>query len=699
MNLLPVQETKQQHPTTAIPSLKELEDMLITLDNNEEGGTLKIKETTRVIIQTCKDRKELIEKLTREISAQSIALNSALNNLESHVETAHQNVRKFDRIAQREFAKDAIAIASVDLEIELLQQINLHPRVIKNMTKPVSSNALSLADFVPITQLQTIKKTSLLKEYDELVSATLEQNNKMAHLNQQTANACVHRTTSEAVIGRVTKIKQQVNRFVDVLIDLEKKIFEELENKRTTETSENAIAVDSPSSADTPFLPHSPPFLDAKGKRYFSSSSDIHASTSPHTIPLLSPPLLPTYSTRRKRMKGKKDIIGDGMRLFYLYDQLICDSENNVLEEKKKTFEGFIYRMQSISQVEQSITQIYPKLAELEKRIKWLRFEIERGQGALARKVITGYGMLLCELWRRDTYSEIVMKNTHLLGELFAQFGKMEEKYRRNFIENEIVCLEEREDQHILSHIQQNQQQSIIPFLIQDLNSAPVICQTSTTISNKEQNTISKKDVETYIQMVHSFYVNYNHDNKEQNNTVLSFDVSSMLSRKLEREAKRLNKGLAQLGLPSTNNNNSSNKKHVQLNNVPTKDLNSSSKNSTQNDSNTMNRNATFSSPPSSPVMNDKSKDWELDRTLILNQFQEYKEHIKLFQLKHEQYEKEKQNLLDELNHKERCIEEIQIEHQQEIQNLLQMVEAKEASQQNEIRKPLLSPPQEEQVR
>jgi hypothetical protein len=47
--------------------------------------------------------------------------------------------------------------------------------------------------------------------------------------------------------------------------------------------------------------------------------------------------------------------------------------------------------MRSVSKVEQSIAELYPALAHLERNTKLLRADIEKGKGAAARKVITGY--------------------------------------------------------------------------------------------------------------------------------------------------------------------------------------------------------------------------------------------------------------------------------------------------------------------
>jgi hypothetical protein len=250
------------------------------------------------LVETCLHRQTCIERLTREITSQSVALNAALNNLQIHVTTAYQTFEKFDRIAQREFAKDAVSIAQIDLDIELLLHIKPHPRL-----------DTSTIDMTREQQQQF--KGDLLHQYDTLVTATLEQKNKVVYLNQQTANVSVNRSTFEIIVDRVTKITKDVRLWIKAI-------------EKETE-----------------------------------STSGV-------------PPL-------------------DIVKSLCLYESKIQKAENSMLKEKQASVAGFSRCMQAVSQVEQSVSQIYPRLAELENNIKVLRVNIEKGQGAVAKKRIAGY--------------------------------------------------------------------------------------------------------------------------------------------------------------------------------------------------------------------------------------------------------------------------------------------------------------------
>lgn len=240
------------------------------------------------MVDNCIQRQTCIETVTQEIISQSLAVNAALNNLETHTTTANQTFEKFDRIAQREFAKDAVSIAQIDLDIELLVHIQPHPRL----------HFFFKRDDV---QQQQQFKTDLLHQYDALVTATLEQKNKIVYLNQQTANVNVNRTTFDMMVDRVTKLTADVRLWV-------------------------------------------------------------HQQTKALPLESLS-----------------------------LYKSKIQNAEKSILKEKKASVAGFVRCMHAVSQVEQSVSQIYPRLAELETKIKALRLNIEKGQGVVAKKRIIAY--------------------------------------------------------------------------------------------------------------------------------------------------------------------------------------------------------------------------------------------------------------------------------------------------------------------
>ncbi len=285
--------------------------------------------------------------------------------------TAHQNISKFDRIAQREFAKHAVAIANIDLDINLLQNIQLHPRVCHISNSVQLDQHTSLGSFVPLKELEKCKQSILLK-YDELVRATLEQKNKVTSLHQQTSNVSTQRTTSDIVMQRVQKLKNEVDRFTSSVLEIKKKIYDELKRRRREKKR----------NIDSLPLPPSPPRSSSVNEEGMDGSS---------TLTIRYPLSPPTVHQTNSKKKKTQNILRDAVRSLYLHETFIHQAEKAVIEEKQTFITSFIHCMQAVSQVEESVTRIYPRLADLEKDIKLLRKEIEKGKGATAKRVITGY--------------------------------------------------------------------------------------------------------------------------------------------------------------------------------------------------------------------------------------------------------------------------------------------------------------------
>lgn len=682
MNTIP-EVTDSLIDSNTIPNLKELESTIYLYGVEERDEDLydTLDHIIQVCIQASTRRRSMIEQFVREFSGQAIALNAALNNLESHVRTAHQTIGKFDRIAQREFSKHAVNIATIDLDISLLENIQLHPRVCHISNSVQLDRKTTLGTFVPLKELEKAKQT-ILSKYDELVSATLEQKNKVAYLHQQTANVSTQRTTSDIVIERVQKMKNEVDRFTESMLEIGQRIYDELK-RRKRQKKKQSLHLDL-------VPPPSPPC---------SSSVTGGGMDGSSTLTVKYPLSPPTTHENNHRKKKTQYILRDAVRSLYLHETFIQEAEKSVIKEKQTCLKSFIQCMQSISQVEESVTKVYPRLAELEKEIKTLRKEIEKGKGATARRVIAGYGLLLIELWRRDKYTEIVKGNSALLQSLFGEFGQLEKSYRKKF-ENEIICLDKNQ---ILSAASE-EHNAILPFQMQLIDDPPVICSTSTNASAEDDDNVyvTRKEVEEYIRRVHSHYASSmpinNNEKKSKLDTKVevSCDVSHILARSLEKEAKRIRAGLAQLGLPGTRvdgNVTASVMIDRKDPTVPTSPSSSSTTSSVTNHTVSSFPSAYFtpnmklaSSPasqfldhhlpnmsPTAASYQQQQKDWELEKASILRQSQEYRKYIEDLRMKHEQdkikHEKDKQSLLRKLHTQENRIEEIKKSFESQIQD------------------------------
>jgi hypothetical protein len=92
---------------------------------------------------------------------------------------------------------------------------------------------------------------------------------------------------------------------------------------------------------------------------------------------------------KKIELKGQ---IRDSCRSMYRHQEILCDTEKMISQQRQLALQGFVSCMQHISKVEESVAHIYPTLAELEKQMKGLRLNIEKKTSDnLPRRVIVGY--------------------------------------------------------------------------------------------------------------------------------------------------------------------------------------------------------------------------------------------------------------------------------------------------------------------
>ncbi|GAN04225.1 conserved hypothetical protein [Mucor ambiguus] len=578
--------------TEMIPTLAELEPMIYTCETEPEKED-EIKGLLR-------------DKLTRETSGQAIALEAALFNLESHVKAAYQNFGKFDRIAQREFAKHTIIIDQIANDLQLLVSTSIHPRILIQIKDPQGT---TLDTFIPIDLMEQRQEqyTALQKQYHDLAQATMAQRNKVDYLTQQTAHvASTNRTAFEMMVAQVQKLALDSAQAMRGLMGCQKK----MGSKQQGRTRE--------------------------------------ALTS-----------------------------------LYRYHQVLCDAERVIAQQRQLGLQGFVNCMQHISKVEESVARIYPTLAELEKQMKGLRLNIEKGTSDnLPKRLLLGYGLLLIEVWRRDRYSEIVTKNASLLGDLFRHFGQREERYRQHF---------NQQLQYLTKQNEPSEQQVILlPFEMQDINDAPVVCKTSATAvysSDLLSSVINKNQIEGECTSI-NIRVPYQHHTLQHTGFIQSIqyqDISFQLHRKFNRETKRLNKGLSLLaGLPG---GPTMNQKITAS--IPLSPSTSSTATTTTTD---YSIDMKLASPPPSATANSMfhhQKDWELEKASILRQAQEYKNYIEDIHTKHEndraKFEKDKQSLLRELYSKDKKMAEIKASFELKMEDMEKRIQEAETSHQSEL--------------
>lgn len=125
------------------------------------------------MIKTITSHTQLSKTLVEEQKAQSMALNVAFTNLESHSKFTNHGVQLFYNIAEKELKKQSALLDTADIDLEILQNIKIHSEFITHNNKAIESSPSSslspasingkthLIDFINVDQVQTAKKDAM----------------------------------------------------------------------------------------------------------------------------------------------------------------------------------------------------------------------------------------------------------------------------------------------------------------------------------------------------------------------------------------------------------------------------------------------------------------------------------------------------------------------------------------------------------
>ncbi|KAG0167470.1 hypothetical protein DFQ30_006044 [Apophysomyces sp. BC1015] len=537
-----------------------------------------LRTTCQSFVDACKQHYRDARKLTKEIKAQDLALVAALNSLDIHI--------RFDRIVQKQFAKHAVAIASIDLEVSLIQQVELHPRVLMHL--PDDRKTLDAC----ISTKNLIKtKHCLLSAYDELAGKALQLKQDMSSLYEQVTETGVQKTASDALSLRVETMLKEVETLTRTVLRIQQKINNQPLHALRHSSSCTAI--------------------DSSVKQYLPARS-------------ASEDVLPNYPFTEQ------------LRHLFLHDILIHRSLQNIMEEKQNSVMPFSDYMQHVSMLEETVSNLLSRLTTLEQEILEFEQKIEEN---------TATGLLLIELWRRDAYNEIVVKNSNLLNGLFTQFSTNECKYRTQF-ETEISQRDEtwitREGKCICLPARFHNSTQVF---FEDV----VACETSTP-NVESAYAVIRRDVEHYIKRISMFC-----DDCDAKQGDILREVPHQLSARLKREVNRLSRAVGKFGLQA------------------------SPKNVTER--------TVAMIPPSS------IQEWEVERAVVLRQLREFRERAESLEQRMEEerklYEKSRMSLLRQVKMKEALVEskvqDVESHYMEQIQDLQTRLQAEQKEHEEDI--------------
>ena len=270
----------------------------------------------------------LSKAIVDEQKMQSMAINVAMANLESHNYMANQNIITFCNFAERELAAQTSLVDATELSLTVLQNIRLHPAI-------QQSTGEKLIDFVNTERIDTAKSntqelcTSLGLELQELHDLAIDLKHYEKDLQRQiTEDQDLH--SLDAVVSDVQDILRKAQFLREkIKRDLSRvhgKISELIPERRSD------FGIHPGSSTFPTLTSHAKKTLEA-----FSHLAEIHVS--------------------------------DYLPKLHAYENDIRQKTITLVLAKRKSIQQFLENMNIVSQLQSEIAAVAPRI---ESANKWV---------------------------------------------------------------------------------------------------------------------------------------------------------------------------------------------------------------------------------------------------------------------------------------------------------------------------------------
>ncbi|KAI8084748.1 uncharacterized protein BX664DRAFT_267274 [Halteromyces radiatus] len=422
----------------------------------------KFDSYSQLLMKNVSSHTLLAKTMVEEQKAQSMALNVAVTNLETHIQITNQGVQEFYLKAEKELDKQSALLDTTDIDLDILRSIQIHPEFIDHtnnynaMENVISlEGKTSLMDFVDMDQLQTARQDTqelcqnLANDIQFLRSVVMELKEYEDDLRQQiaidhdlqtldTMLMDIQEIRDKAQFLR-DKIKRDLNRIYIKIADL---LQVPLSSLFAT------LSLDGSTNASTTFPSQSKKTLEA-----FYHLAEIH--------------------------------VNDYLSKLNSYEAIVRQHINKLSQLKRQSIQKFLKNMNTVSQLQSDIAATSPRLDSANKSL--MDFKSRYGTSYLetSRDMLFAYGALMIEVLRRKEYASILVENANLIADILGRFREQEEE-RRNFFRHDI--------------------ENTLPFKITTINEAAPQFEISTINTYDSKSLITKKDIIDFVSLLDRSY-------------------------------------------------------------------------------------------------------------------------------------------------------------------------------------------------
>ncbi|KAG0190202.1 oligomeric, coiled-coil, peripheral membrane protein [Apophysomyces sp. BC1034] len=429
----------------------------------------KFDSYSQSLITAATTHTQLAKTIVNEQKSQSMALNVAMINLESHSKAMGQDIQSFSVRAEKELAKQSTLIDAAGVDLDIARSIQIHESIRDIIWIDTSSQVKTrLVDFIDEQRILQVKNETAnicnfltselrdvrslatdLKQYEKDLHSHIAEDHNLLLLDTTLADIQEIQTKSQFVRDRINRDLGRIYSKIAELLHV------------PLSSLFSSLSLSSSQARSSPILPAEgsytpPPALSSHAKKTleaFNNLTEIH--------------------------------VNDYLPKLYNYETKIRQKVTDLMSIKRRAIESFLKNINIISQLQSEIAAVKPRLERANERLSDFKEKNNQRDLESAREVLFAYGALMIEVVRRKEYITILVESSNTIADLLARYRAQEEDRREYF-------------RHDVS--------PSLPFKIQNIGDAAPLCEITAVNENNNNPKIDRGDIIALITLLSQFY-------------------------------------------------------------------------------------------------------------------------------------------------------------------------------------------------
>ncbi|GAN03349.1 hypothetical protein MAM1_0039c02802 [Mucor ambiguus] len=380
---------------------------------------------SRSLIDTATTHFELSGRILNEHEIQQSALNVAMKNLETHSNPTKTRLFLYLRRAEQVLNKQRPTLANVDRDLLILSKLKIHDSVRTVLVSDDHSKQY-LIDFVDKQNIMQIKSATA-QLCDRLSAGTSEMRSFFDQINTDTSYL-KERVQASINMYSLREIFAEIKVYMKNLKEKRNKMKRDLQRAY----EKLSLISDTPLSAQFNSL--------ALDEYRFGDSTAL--SNDGSTMPTAAS--FATLARKGSKPPSSTKVfdsflhfaainIKESLPEMAQYELAVRQRTEQLLSSKKKAIAVFISCMKIISNFQMMLHEANIDLDNHNKHMDDFRKRHKGNDLQILPQIVFSYGAIMIEILRRREYTNLLVTNSTLIGDVLGQYRASEESRREYF--------------------------------------------------------------------------------------------------------------------------------------------------------------------------------------------------------------------------------------------------------------------------